>query len=330
MALISGHLFSASDEVGSGGAVVQVGKMNEQPTMGCSPAELQALEVAVSGAFRHGSTSGLEILGYGEISTVFASRGETGAWACKRLPAFADRDAWKAYQQCLDAYIAALGNCGVRVVDSRFETTPDSRGNVAVYCFQPLLTPAQMAHRVVVEAERKQAEAVFAGILDHIFDVVSPVLGLDAQLSNWAMIDGKLLYLDLSTPLMRTSQGQERLDVALYLASMPWALRALARRYLIEGVVARYYEARLVVLDLIANLPEDGLDDWTPWLLQAADTRLVARGLPPLSTLELARHREIDARNFVLTQRLRGMQQWWQRRVRGQPYPFILPEPKRS
>jgi hypothetical protein len=150
---------------------------------------------------------------------------------------------------------------------------------------------------------------------------VGPELGLDGQMSNWAVAGGELIYLDVTTPMMRDGAGAERLDTGLFLASLPWALRGPVRRFLLGGILEKYYQPRGVVLDALANLVKERLERWLPAFLEESNARV----RPALSQEEVRRYYAADARTWALLQRLRRLDRAWQRRVRRRPYPFLLP-----
>jgi hypothetical protein len=180
------------------------------------------------------------------------------------------------------------------------------------------LLPALMAREPEARG-RELAETVVGLALAY----VSPARGLDAQLSNWAVADDRLVYLDVTTPLLRDEAGRERLDVDVFLASLPWALRAVVKRFVLRGILDAYYSPRGVVRDLLANLVKEGLGDRLPGLVDAVARRVD----PPLTLDEVRRHYAQDARTWHLLQRLRLLDRAWQRRVRRRPYPFLLPGP---
>ena len=126
-------------------------------------------------------------------------------------------------------------------------------------------------------------------------------VGLDAQLSNWAVVDGRLRYFDVTTPLLRGADGRPELDTGLFLASLPWLLRAPVRRFVLPDIIQRYHTPRTVVLDLAANLIKERLDEWIPTVLDAAGDRLT----PPLAADEVAADYRSDARMWELLQRVR-------------------------
>ncbi len=55
--------------------------------------------------------------------------------------------------------------------------------------------------------------------------VVDDRVGLDAQLSNWAVDADGLWYFDITTPLLADASGRTRMDLRVLTATLPAALR---------------------------------------------------------------------------------------------------------
>jgi hypothetical protein len=283
-------------------------------------AELEELEAAVGAALDGDDRSGLRVLGYGEISLVLGWPTDAPRWACKRLPPFPDAAAADRFVAVLDRYLDELRTRGVDVVETGTDRIPLGRGGVLLYCVQPVL-PSESLGPVVV-AERARGAELLGRIVDTALRVVDDRVGLDAQLSNWAVVDGRLRYIDVTTPLLRGADGRTQLDTSVFLASLPWLLRAPVRRFVLPDVIDRYHTPRTVVLDLAANLVKERLDEWIPTVLDAVGDRMT----PPLTTDEVTADYRSDARMWALLQRVRKVDRAWQRRVRRRTYPFLLPD----
>lgn len=287
--------------------------------------DLEQLERVVEDAIARGDESGLHILGYGEISSVVAWPEASGPHACKRLPVFDDAERFEAYRSCFHDYVAALGGAGVTVVDSRIQelTRPGSR--VVAYCVQPVLARDALAPTILRTADRDTGRALLTEVVANIARAVQPTLGLDAQLSNWARdpAGSGLVYIDVTTPLLRDADGRDRLDTELFMASLPAAFRPFVRRFMLEDILVPYFSSRPAALDLAGNLHKEGLSRWVPDLVEIANDRL---GID-LDTEEVRRYYRRDARLWALLQRARRIDRAWQRRVRRRPYPFLLPGP---
>ena len=283
--------------------------------------ELGSLERDVQRALTVGDGTGLCVLGYGEISLVLGWPAETPRWACKRLPPFPSTHHALAYADTLCRYLALLGERGIRVLDTVVRRGSHAGGAVAVYCVQRAL-PAGSIATDVVRAAPDRAARVLGEIVDHIFAVTDERVGFDAQLSNWATDDGQLVYVDVTTPLLRRPDGSEELDADLFLASFPWLLRAPVKRFVVPDVIERYHRPRTVVLDLAANLLKERLEEHLLTVLALVGDRVD----PPLREAEVRADYRSDARTWAALQAMRRADRAWQRRIRRRPYPFLLPD----
>lgn len=282
---------------------------------------LAELETRVDRALTTGDESGLEMLGYGEISCVLAWREANDVHAAKRLPLFDSATRFDAYRTAFTTYLGALAEAGVPVASSRLETTRAADGRISVWCLQPLLDRAAIAPRRLRQANADETRKLFSDITDLVLATVTPRLGLDGQLSNWAIAGDDVLYFDVTTPMMRDEKGREALDTELFLASLPWALRGLVRRFLLRSILDKYYRPREVVLDLLANLIKEGIADRLTLGLEIVNQKLS----PPIGEAEVRRYYREDARVWAFLQRLRRIDRGWQRGVRRRQYPFLLP-----
>jgi len=286
-------------------------------------AALEAVEAEVGRALRTGDDSGLQIVGWGEISTVLRLDTAAGAVVAKRLPLFAGHAELARYRDTFDRYLEELSARSVDVVPSHLQHVERPDGKLAVYCVQPLLKSGTLGPQLLARGDEAIAERFVQAVVRAIGNTVGPRLGLDGQASNWAMSDaGELRYLDVTTPLLRDEQGSELLDTTIFLASLPFALRPVVRRFLLSAIVDKYYEPRGVLLDLGANLIKEQQVGWLPLYLRHANVRLPAQ---PLDVAALRSYYRSDAAMWELLQRLRRADRWWQRKVRRRGYPFLLP-----
>jgi hypothetical protein len=280
---------------------------------------LDQLEAAVRRALDTGDTSDLDVVDYGEISTVLRIDTEDGTLACKRLPPI-PVDAIGAYGHVFRAYLDALAGRGVDVVESTLYSVVGDDGETTVYCVQPI------QERLLVDRLRTatldDAADLAATVVDHVLAGVGPDIGLDAQVSNWAVTEaGGLTYFDVTTPLLRDNSGNEMLDTDLFLASLPWVLHAAVRWFLLDEILSHYYDPRAALVDLIANLQKERLEDLTGTFLGAANHRVET----PITEDEVVKYYRFDAAMWEVLQRLRRGDRWWQRTIRRRRYPFLLP-----
>lgn len=282
-------------------------------------AELHAVEDQLEIAFAGRDAGALRVIGHGEISCVVALDAAGGPVALKRLPPFPDRARFDAYRATFDAYLGALVSTGIRLVPSALVGL--ARGaRVAAYVVQPRLDPAALLPARLRAGTADSAREAFDAITAHVERTVGPRLGLDGQLSNWVWIEGAPAYLDVTTPMIRDDAGRDALDSDLFLASLPWALRGAVRRFLLRGILDKYFVPRGVLLDLLGNLIKERLEHLLPILLPRA------RATPPITEREVRAYYADDARTWALLQRLRRADRAWQLGVRRRPYGFLLPD----
>jgi hypothetical protein len=284
-------------------------------------AELERLEELVQEALAAGTESRLAVLGYGEISLVLAWPQDDPRFACKRLPVFGDRGRFERYRQTIDRYLTALRGAGIRPVDSILQPVGHEDGTVAGYVVQPMLAPETLAPNVLARADPDSGHPLVAALVGAAAAAVSPRLGLDAQLSNWAFEDGRLTYLDVTTPMLWSADNRPLLDIDLLVRPIPWLLRGAVKRLLAPRILDGYRNLRGVCFDLCGNLLKEGLERWLPAFLEQANRHLEQ----PMSVEEVRDYYRSDARLWALLLRIRRIDRAWQRHVRRRSYPFLLP-----
>ncbi|MEZ5383780.1 MAG: DUF6206 family protein [Microthrixaceae bacterium] len=295
---------------------------DEPPVLG--PERLAELERLVGCALRSGDTGPLRVLGYGEISLVLGWPTTRPTLACKRLPVFRNEQGAGAYGALIAEYVAELVRRGVRVVPTGWETTTSTDGRFAGYVVQPAVAEDTLAPQIVA-ADAGGSPELIAAIMDATVGAVDAQVGLDAQLSNWALVDGELRYFDVTTPLLAGADGRTRLDLGLLTQPLPAAIRPVVRRLVAPGLVGAYHQPRHAVVDLIGNLLKERLEHAVAPALSAANRRVS----PAITREEVDRWYRSDARTWSALLRLRRADRWWQRRVRRRTYPYLLPGPIR-
>jgi len=272
-------------------------------------------------ALAAGHEADLAVLGYGEISLVLGWPPDAPQWACKRLPAFPDRARFDAYAETLDDYLQALRQAGVEPVATEFRAVDGADGRVVGYAVQPVLPADTLATHVLRRSDPSRGHELVQAVVAGAAAAVSPRVGLDAQLANWTWDRGRLTYLDISTPMLWSSDGRLRLDVDVLAQPIPWALRSAIERFLLPGIIDGYRNLRGVYFDLCGNLLKERLDAWLPLFLSFVNEQLEA----PMTVEDVERYYRRDKRLWEMLLRIRRLDRAWQRRVRRRDYQFLLP-----
>ena len=285
---------------------------------------------------QHPETSRIpaRILGFGEISSIFAIQGMAGI-AFKRLPIFQSIQEAEAYADMFQRYCRHLKEAGLRLPGQAAAAVPSIGGGAALYIAQRQLPDRDFAHRLI----QREGHAVILSMIHKITILIDGVwifnaahkphleIALDGQLSNWACLsndpaDG-ILYIDTSTPLFRI-EGREQLDPEKLLKSAPSPLRWILRRFFLDDVMNRYYVHRDVLIDLLANLHKEQRPDLIPSVAALINKRSQILN-QPITAAAVDRYYRSDRIIWSLFLAFRKIDRWLARNLFRRRYEFILP-----
>jgi hypothetical protein len=287
-----------------------------------------------------------KVLGYGEMSTVLTIDGGDPNLVYKRMPMFQRAEELQPYMDLYNSYLNRMQYAGVHVVPAAITAVQPSGERPVVYIIQERLDSGSLANQALHTLSEEDIGRLFEAILEaagRIFTYNATneegiELGLDAQMSNWAIaaydpaqrslpatVD--LTYLDTSSPLMRRG-GEHLLDPELFLRSAPSFLRPVLRYLYVDDVLNRYFDQRQIIVDVLGNLYKEKRADVLPDLVQRANEFLAgldgASGLAPIEESDVARYYQEDARIWTIYLGARRLDRRLHRLL-GKPYPYILP-----
>jgi hypothetical protein len=288
------------------------------------------------------------VLGYGEISTVFAIDVEgLRGLAFKRLPIFHTQEEMAAYGVAHEEYNRLLReDVGLHLPACGQASFCTDSGQPVFYIIQRQLADASMGQRAIHLLAHDEILTLVHGVLRELRKVWAfnrrqnrLQVGLDGQISNWsiegfdqrdphASPDAVLQYVDTSTPLFRV-QGVEQLNPELFLRSAPsflaWALRVL----FLADVVNRYYDFRRVVIDLVANFYKEQRADLVPVVIAAVNGFFAQAAndwsVQPITEQEVRSYYREDAFIWRFYLSARKVDRFLRTRLLRREYPYILP-----
>jgi hypothetical protein len=289
-----------------------------------------------------------KVLGYGEISTVFAiGEGGQADVAYKRMPIFESEDEVERYRFIFREYNHLLTTeIGLRLPAFGHATITGADSKPVMFLAQQRLESASIGNKAIHVLSEDDTSRLVVQVLRELAKLwdfnarqAEVELGIDGQISNWA-IDGfdpgnpllgetiDLEYLDTSTPFIRL-EGVEQLDPELFLRSAPSFLVWLLRMMFLEDVMTRYYDFHLVAVDIIANFYKEQLPERIPGLIKAAneffDGEAKALDVAPLTEKEIKSYYREDAMIWRLYLAMRKTDRFLTTRVMRKGYPYILP-----
>ena len=288
------------------------------------------------------------VLGYGEISTVFAIDAEgLEGLAFKRMPLFDDAGEIQAYQAAYEEYCRLLQQeVGLRLPSHGFASLTNQAARPILYIIQRRLPSATIGN----QALHLLLDDMVLLLVRRILREMLPVwefnrqqdhlqLSLDGQISNWS-IDGfdprepyvddttPLFYFDTSTPLFRV-EGKDQLDAEIFLRSAPSFLAWILRLLFLEDVVNRYYDFRRVAIDLIANFQKEQRGDLIPAVIDLVNDffggEAAGLDIQPIDEKEVASYYREDALIWTLYLSFRRIDRFLRTKILRRDYPYILP-----
>jgi hypothetical protein len=280
------------------------------------------------------------VLGYGEISTVFEiETAPFAGFALKRLAIFETAVELDAYLTIYDEYHWLLEEeIGILLPPHGYAAFENKNGRPIFYIMQQKVDGRAIGNHALATLSPSDAAILFRQVLQEMNKVwaynqaqTTYQVALDGQISNWAAApfdptQSTLLYIDTSTPLYRIN-GAEQINAELFLRPAPSFLRWILRRFFLDDVVARYYDVRRVIIDLLANLYKEQLPHLIPDFLHIANEFLAAEmpDLSPITQAEVDAYYREDKQIWSLYAAMRQLDRWLHRRVFHKQYPYILP-----
>lgn len=277
-----------------------------------------------------------DILGYGEISSIFQMKNYPDV-VFKRLPVFPDRQSAETYRNDCFAYTAHLKEAGISLPrENIFITNFPGRPHV-LYMAQDRFPKETFCNHLIHTCDKVKLAEMLDMVIQTVYKVdlynrnASPgvEIAIDAQLSNWVwpITNGeRQLYLvDTSTPFIRI-EGKEQLDVSLLLKSMPFLIRIFIHFINLDDVVARYYDIRTVFLDIIGNLTKEQAPDLIPFCIDYVNDALKVKfKLPPIQRSEVDAYYQKDKLIWTAFSALRRVDRLVTTRLLKKRYEFLLP-----
>lgn len=289
----------------------------------------------------------IKILGYGEISLVFEIVGDPEQIAYKRIPIFENEKQVNRHIWAYNEYNRILKEeVGLNLPEYDVAWFKDEEDKIKFYCVQKKIPSESVGNRVIHELSTEDINTLILLTMREMKKVwiysknhESIDLGLDGQISNFAIIgydpnnpkienDTKLIYFDTSTPMFRKN-GIEAMDAELFLKSTPSFLRFLVKAAFLSEVVDRYYDWRLVTIDLIANFFKEQKPELIPELILSVNKFFKEEAsefnMEPITFEEVEKYYKNDKMIWVIFQNARKIDRYIKTKLFKKRYDFYLP-----
>jgi len=289
----------------------------------------------------------IKILGFGEISLVFEIVGDPEQIAYKRIPIFENEKQVNRHIWAYNEYNRILSqDVGLNLPIYDVAWFRDNEDKIQFYCVQEKISSESVGNRVIHDLGTEDIETLILLVMREMKKVwihsknhETIDLGLDGQISNFAVIDydpnnpkiekdTKLVYFDTSTPMFRKN-GIEAMDAELFLESTPSFLRFLVKAAFLDDVIDRYYDWRLVTIDLIANFFKEQKPELIPGIIRQINKFFKEEApefnIEPITMEEVEKYYKNDKMIWVIFQNARKIDRYIKTKLFKKKYAFYLP-----
>jgi hypothetical protein len=290
----------------------------------------------------------IKILGFGEMSLVFEIVGDPEQLAYKRIPIFENEKQVRRHIWAYNEYCRILEKeIGLNLPEHKVIWFLDDKRKIQFYSIQAKIVPESVGNKIIHHITEDQIETLVLLVLRELKKVwrlnkekSDLEIGLDGQISNFVLMDynsnnptvdesSKLLYLDTSTPLLRKN-GVEAMEAELLLNSTPSFLRFIIKAFFVQDVLDRYYDLRLVIIDLIANFFKEQLPEVIPQLIKRVNKFLKEEAnefeIKPITFVEVQKYYKSDKMIWLIFQNARRIDRFIKTKLFKKTYDFYLPD----
>lgn len=274
----------------------------------------------------------LQILGFGEISTVVGIKGID--WVYKKLPNFENISALERYIHCFSEYQKLLEKAGITLPEQHLKILKKSENKYILYVKQEKVEKEKIGNNLIHLLPFESILIFLKKVFENLLKVYkfnrennNIKIGIDGQISNWAEKGEKILYLDTTSPLYRIN-SIEQLDTEIFLKHTPVFLRILIKKFFLKEVLNRYYDLRRIVIDLIANFFKEGKSEIIPGSLRYANEFFSSKieNFKPVNLEEIKNYYKLDAFIWRTYQFSRRVERFIVSKIFKREYELLLPE----
>ncbi|MCP3855422.1 MAG: hypothetical protein GY745_20585 [Actinomycetia bacterium] len=280
--------------------------------------EIEELDASVVAALDARDNSGLNVIGYGELSIALGYPANDPRVVCKPTAPYTPAEL-DDYIRVMRQYLEALAVTGVDVVPTSLMSV--ERGGFLVgYQVQPRLDPDSLADKILAAAQ-PDAEHPFLVALADIVGSFSDRVSIDSQVSNWSWDGATATSIDVGTPFFWDEHGAPIYDVKPLFRAIPAPLRTFAMSD-VGRLLERYKQPRNVAADVVAMLGRIGLDQWVQPALVAFNDGLQLD--TPIAEAEAHAIMEADLKAMPRLKKLQRVERAWVTIVRRRRYNYFV------
>ena len=282
--------------------------------------ELQVLEERVQAAQRTRSLDGMTVFGFGEVSIAVGWPSEAPRFVAKRLIPIDTAARMDAPLAAIDDYIRQVEASGGEVLPTETRRLDRPDGKHVGYVLQPIVDKAQLAESVLKNETPAAGHPLLVAVRDFVLACGGDHIMLDAQIPNFAWVDGTLSLLDITSPGSFDADGTLDYKMAdLSTQLVPKVFRGALEKATDE-ILQTYRGIHNQLTQVVVFLHRVNAQ---AWVQPAIDTFNEVLDVP-IDAAVVSEKWEKNQKDFPKVKKLFLAQRMWQEKVRRQPYEYLI------
>lgn len=282
--------------------------------------ELLALEARIQDAQRRRSLEGLATFGFGEVSIALGWPSEAPRFIAKRLIPMAEPHRIDEPLAGVQMLIDRVIDRGHRVLPTQTRRIERPDGQHVGYVVQPIVPKEQLAETVLATDAPVVDHPLLVSIREFVLACGGDDVMLDAQIPNFARVDGELWLLDVTSPSRFEADGTLIDPMADLSAQLVPAVLRPALGKATNDILQTYRGFHNQFTQVVVFLHRIGAEAWVPAAIETFDAVLDA----PIDPAVVAEKWAKNQKDFPKIKKLLQIQRAWQEKVRRRPYEYLI------
>ncbi len=284
--------------------------------------DLYAVEERLVDAIERRSVDGLNLIGFGELGVAIGWPTEEPTHVFKRQAPGEIGSVERERRRMLE-YQDALRSRGALVLPDQLKVAHHHAGRAVLYVVQPMVEPERLAEHIFERDEPDPEHPVLCAIRDTVRDIVSDTselgLSIDAQVTNFAWDDARVVSLDTTPPLLWDASSGPFYDVGNYLDGLPSLLMPAVRPKL-RSTGDRYRTVRSTLRQTSIYFKRIDQDRWVDASIRCFNQVIEE----PLERGEVDTGYERMIKDIPLIKNIARVERFWVERIRRRRYEFFI------
>lgn len=262
----------------------------------------------------------MTVFGFGEVSIALGWPSEAPRFVAKRLIPIDTAARMDTPLAAIDDYIRQLEASGGQVLPTETRRVDRPDGKYVGYVIQPIVEESQLAETVLENDTPAKGHPLLLAVRDFVQTCGGDHIMLDAQIPNFAWVDGTVSLLDVTSPGSFDEHGTLDYKMAdLSTQLVPKILHGTFEKATDE-ILQTYRGVHNQLTQVVVFLHRVNA---AAWVQPAIDTFNEVLD-DPIDPAVVKAKWEKNQKDFPKVKKLLMAQRAWQEKVRRQPYEYLI------